>query len=317
LGDSIDIDVVVPSLNCASKLRRCLTRVRAQRYSGSINLYVVDGGSTDGTVEVAREFGATVFVNPGQYSAGLEGARHFGESKGSAPYVWNLDADNFLVEETCAEDLARPLVGSAQISFTFPDIALDPQDSPFNNYLTLDEQLHLEEVRTHSRSVGAFFVTDDCPYGLTNATLIRRTILEKMGGYDSDVLLLGRLRAHGLARAAFVPSAHFTHSQTTGPADYRRKWLRRARFYASMSPAERERYFSSLNALTPQESPVWSQGRRMFTTGPSFALRGFARTGDATWLNGLVLTTVVASIALLHPVLTRRAFETFHKGSRG
>jgi glycosyltransferase involved in cell wall biosynthesis len=311
------IDVVIPTLNCESKLRRCLSRIRAQTYAGEIKILVVDGGSSDHTPAVAEEFGATVFVNPGQYLAGLNGARHFGECKGVNPLVWNVDADNFLVEDTCATDLALPLVEFPLLDFTFPGMAIDTRDSRFNNYLALDEQLQLERLKAECHPQGNIFVTEDCPYGLTNVTLIRREVLEKVGGYDSDVLVLRRLRSRGLAHAALVPTAHFTHAQTSGPLDYRKKWVRRVRHYAAMAPAAREGYFSGMNVVGPNSDPLMSQSRRVLSEVPKNAVLGFVRSGDSTWLNGLILMTIVLSIGLTHPWLTHRAFDNFLKGATG
>jgi glycosyltransferase involved in cell wall biosynthesis len=314
MRDSPGIDVVVPTLNCSVKLRKCLARLRAQDYPGGLHIIVVDGGSTDDSAAVAQEFGATVFVNPGQYLAGLEGARRFGELHATRPLVWNVDADNFLVEDTCASRLAQPLMDDPTIQFSFPDVSTDPTDSRFNNYLALEEHARLERVEAQCRPFGPYFVTDDCRYGLTNATLIRRQALESAGGYDSDVLLLRRLRALGLAKAAFVSTAHFTHSQTQGAWDYREKWLRRARLYAGMPPAARTRYFSTLNQAETGEPGLTSHGLRLLWGAPKEGLREFARSGDPIWLNGVVLATMVTSIFLAHPVVARRALTMFQQG---
>ncbi len=49
------ISVVVPSFNQASYLRQTLESVIAQRYP-ALDLIVVDGGSTDGSLEILREY---------------------------------------------------------------------------------------------------------------------------------------------------------------------------------------------------------------------------------------------------------------------
>jgi rhamnosyltransferase len=58
------ISVLIPVKNGGEDLRRCLERVRAQRVDAETELIVVDSGSTDGSVELARSFGAIVFEIP-------------------------------------------------------------------------------------------------------------------------------------------------------------------------------------------------------------------------------------------------------------
>ena len=66
------VSVVVPAFNEALLLPHCLQSLRAQDYSGPIEILVVDNASTDGTADVARAHGATVVHEPVQgYSRAL------------------------------------------------------------------------------------------------------------------------------------------------------------------------------------------------------------------------------------------------------
>jgi glycosyltransferase involved in cell wall biosynthesis len=53
------ITVIVAVLNGASTLRRCVDSIRAQTYP-DVELVVVDGGSTDGSVEILESYGPAV-----------------------------------------------------------------------------------------------------------------------------------------------------------------------------------------------------------------------------------------------------------------
>lgn len=91
------ISVVVLTLNEAANLPRCL-----QSVAWSDDVVVLDSGSTDDTVELAREYGARVMTRAfdsfaGQRNHAMEhaGFRH--------PWVLHLDADEMVTDELRAE----------------------------------------------------------------------------------------------------------------------------------------------------------------------------------------------------------------------
>ena len=60
----MDITVVIPCFNEERRLRKCLQSIRGQQHAGyNVNVVVVDDLSTDATVAIAREFGATVLTS--------------------------------------------------------------------------------------------------------------------------------------------------------------------------------------------------------------------------------------------------------------
>lgn len=72
------LSIVIPTYNEAEHIQETLIRVRANSGLERWELLVVDGGSTDGTREIAKEFGPVIVTNPGrarQMNAGLERAR--------------------------------------------------------------------------------------------------------------------------------------------------------------------------------------------------------------------------------------------------
>lgn len=58
------ISVVIPVKNGGERIRACLEAIRAQDVDDEVEIVVVDSGSTDGTQEVARSFGARVHEIP-------------------------------------------------------------------------------------------------------------------------------------------------------------------------------------------------------------------------------------------------------------
>ena len=73
------LSVVVPTLNAQARLLGCLGALRGARAAGVVDQVIVaDGGSTDGTRDIAREFGAIVIDAPrgrgSQLAAGASAA---------------------------------------------------------------------------------------------------------------------------------------------------------------------------------------------------------------------------------------------------
>ncbi len=85
--------VVIPTLNEEKNIKKVLDNLQNQTVRSKV--IVVDGGSRDRTVEIARSYDVEVIVRPS--SVGL--ARHIGTVKASTPLVLHTDADARLPPE--------------------------------------------------------------------------------------------------------------------------------------------------------------------------------------------------------------------------
>jgi glycosyltransferase involved in cell wall biosynthesis/O-antigen/teichoic acid export membrane protein len=83
----LDVSVVVPARNAARWLGECLESIRAEKPR---EIIVVDGCSTDNTVEIARSMGARVLSDEGR---GLPAARMLGVQSACSDVVALIDAD--------------------------------------------------------------------------------------------------------------------------------------------------------------------------------------------------------------------------------
>jgi glycosyltransferase involved in cell wall biosynthesis len=104
----LDLSVVVPARNAEHLIEECLRSIVASRVREVI---VVDGDSTDRTVEIARRHGARVLSDGGR---GLPAARLLGAEAARAPWVAMVDSDVVLGEN----DLARLLDEARAGGFT-------------------------------------------------------------------------------------------------------------------------------------------------------------------------------------------------------
>jgi len=81
------LSVIIPTLNAAATLATCLARL-----GSGYAVIVSDGGSTDGTGEIARQAGARVVAGP----AGRGGQLGRGAGAAAGPWLLFLHADCYL-----------------------------------------------------------------------------------------------------------------------------------------------------------------------------------------------------------------------------
>ena len=97
------VTISIPTFNSAPFLERCLKAVRNQTYK-NIEVNVVDSNSRDGTVEIAKRFGAKVMNYPGA----LLGSRYEGLKAANGEYILLLDSDQIL-DITCVERAVKQI----------------------------------------------------------------------------------------------------------------------------------------------------------------------------------------------------------------
>ena len=85
-----DISVVVPVRNAEAMLDECLVSIEAQE---PLEIIVVEGNSTDATLEIARQHGATILSDGGR---GLPAARTLGARAAAGRFVALVDSDVLL-----------------------------------------------------------------------------------------------------------------------------------------------------------------------------------------------------------------------------
>ncbi|MFB6209883.1 MAG: glycosyltransferase family 2 protein [Candidatus Nanohaloarchaea archaeon] len=96
------ISILVPARNEEENLERLFQKLEEQDYS-DYEVVVVDGGSTDGTVDVAESRGARVLEGP---QKGTAVARNLGWRNARGEVIYFLDADWF-PGENALEEIAR------------------------------------------------------------------------------------------------------------------------------------------------------------------------------------------------------------------
>jgi len=129
------ISIVVPTLNSASHLERCLASIASQDYPmDRVEVIVADGGSTDATIAVALHYSARVILN--SLKTG-EAGKSVGLRAATGDIVAFIDSDNILPQFDWLKRMVDPfrdanIMGSEPIAFHY-----DRSDAAITRYCAM------------------------------------------------------------------------------------------------------------------------------------------------------------------------------------
>lgn len=241
MSEIATVAVVIPSWNSLDLLPRCLDSIRDQGVE--VELFVVDNGSSDGSVEWLRERGIAHLALPA--NAGFAAALNLGVTRVQAPTVLALNADTVL-EPGCLGALQRALDADPALAGVQPRILqLEGEGTSVDTArlysagqaLTADGRA-LEVGAGHPQAER--FLVPRPVFGVCGAAcLLRRELFEQLGGYDEsyfafyeDVDLNVRAQIAG-RRFLYVPDAVVWHvGNASWTAGFQRPGAENARLVA-------------------------------------------------------------------------------------
>jgi glycosyltransferase involved in cell wall biosynthesis len=178
------VSFLIPVLNDADNLARCLKAIEGQSSTVPVELIVLDNGSTDGSEDIARASGATVLQIPRVRVSAL---RNEGIRVARAPWIALVDADNEIAPGWLSAAVRH--FASSQMAALGCDYSAPPDG-------TWVQQLY-DAFRHHPRRV------ESVRWLATGNLVVRRDLALAIGGFDEtletceDVDFCNRLRRRG------------------------------------------------------------------------------------------------------------------------
>jgi glycosyltransferase involved in cell wall biosynthesis len=288
------VAVMIPTLNEGKTISSMLDSLNENTYQNK-EIIIVDGGSTDGTIELAKSRGATVLKETGDASQRCPAnARNQGAKHSDADILCFIDADGEEVDKRFLENGVK--------SFD------DNTSAVYGVYKTKHDTL-LEKVLLRERGM------------LMNPTFIRRDVFFRIGGFPligfgEDWLLTKRAKEyakeHGM-KEAFVEEPFFTgHGVHTLKALYKQKLWYGSTSMLFLKSLEEGRLSQALRVYY---QPIYLLSFLSLTLSPIsvlFIITGlpfiaiFAATiirNFGSWGMGKVVLNMFSGFAMLHGLL--------------
>lgn len=216
--------IVIPVLNEERNIENCLQSIKKQKYSGKIEVYVVDNGCTDDTIKIAKKYSFVKIIKNTVNDYLI--AKMLGLRRTKCEYFTYLDADIDLPTKDWVQKMATPLVEDQTIVASTTGFVSYKSDPNLNKYLTLDtiqrdplfvyltpgvESLITEKGKKYD--IMTFSENRVLPMGLclfrTKQLLSISEISKRDKFYELDNLII--LLNHKLTKFAFVKTAGIHH----------------------------------------------------------------------------------------------------------
>ena len=166
------VSVVIPVYNAEAYLRRCLQAVFSSNYS-CFEVIVVNDGSTDRTVELAREFPCRVLEIP--QKRGPAYARNKAIEIAQGEYILFIDAD-VLVQLQTIEQIVRNFQQNPSAAALVGNIT---EDNGFSNFFSQFKNLH---HRYH-----LLIYPDYINQTFTTITAVRKNVFNTAKGFNAAI----------------------------------------------------------------------------------------------------------------------------------
>ncbi len=198
------IDVVITCYNEGQYIEDTVQSVLEQTISDRVqSIIIVDDGSTKSTIEVLNEIkklDTRIKIDFGAGGNGISAQRNLAIRKGSAHYIAILDGDDIWDPEKLEEQVDL-LDKRSDIGLVYSDYYEFADGDPGSQ-----RRVNASDLSQEINQTQAYFLCD--PPIIPSATIIRRTLFERSGGFDEQIQMFEDsdlwIRLSRISRFGFV-----------------------------------------------------------------------------------------------------------------
>jgi glycosyltransferase involved in cell wall biosynthesis len=130
------VSIIIPTLNEERNIKNCLNAIFFQNYPKNLlEVLILDGGSDDKTIEIAKKMGAKVIHNPGKTE---EKGRMLGFNKAKGEIIGTIDADNVLPnDDKWLTKIIKPFDNKEISASDTTHMSYRPEDNIITRYFAL------------------------------------------------------------------------------------------------------------------------------------------------------------------------------------
>lgn len=217
----VDASIVIRSKNEARYIGEVLEGLFGQEFCGSFEVVILDSGSRDGTLEIARKFPVAVYsMSPEEFTFGR--ALNRGAQIAKGEYVIYLSAHCTPVHQQWLERLVEPLEADPGVAATFGRQEPRPEINPFEGM-----ELGWTFPSDHTRDPTVIFSAANC--AIRRDAVLRHPFDESVPGAEDYIW---RRLLPTAYRVVYVPEASVYHSH---PLSFR-YWANRFRLHGELIP---------------------------------------------------------------------------------
>lgn len=306
------VTFIVPTLNAERYLDACLSSIRKQKYpKNKYELFLVDGGSKDNTLSIAKKYKARVVKNK---FVDQESGKSLGIQKSKGEIIVLMDADNEIVKNNWLKKMVDPFNKDPELFGVESYYFYKKGDSIFNIYGMI---LHIADpfsrmiaarlAQKKKRSYIECTIPEGQSYPLgANGFLWNKRIIKEVGKYkpmfEESNFSYFAMEA-GYRKFARVPGYGIYHYHTNSISDFLAKRLKIGNKFLNRKDQKRRTWLEGVSPFKFAYSYIYC----LTFIGPTIeAIYEYLKTEESAWLLHPFMSFL--SVATYTIVYLRRRF---------